>query len=322
MKLTSKLLFFLGLCLLIVSCEKNDEIPLEMGAIEQKMMTGEELTALSESGKSGPAFGTIQWVAAGTPIPANWLFQQYATIPGTSIPIIYVGGASFGAIVSIVPGQSLPNGWLYRQNANNPNIPVDIIYVGGASFGTIVSIAPGQSLPSGWVFQEYTSNPSQPIDIVFVNGGFDGDIVNPVAPGQILPSGWVYISQMSIKNISGNQRPATLKAGEQLLANQSVTSPSGNHTLVMQGDGNLVIYKSNGKAIWATATYGTLAARLVMQTDGNLVLYSSDFTMVFWHSQTYGNNGAELYLQDDGNLVIYKNGTPLWDSFSNPIQPI
>ena len=45
--------------------------------------------------------------------------------------------------------------------------------------------------------------------------------------------------------------------------------------LALQGDGNMVIYDSAGRAIWATMTVGigSTTRRLVMQYDGNVVLY-------------------------------------------------
>jgi hypothetical protein len=50
---------------------------------------------------------------------------------------------------------------------------------------------------------------------------------------------------------------------------------------------------------------------LVMQEDGNLVLYAAD-GVALWHTVTYGHPGSYLAMQDDGNLVVYEGGTPLW----------
>ena len=59
---------------------------------------------------------------------------------------------------------------------------------------------------------------------------------------------------------------------------------------------------------------GCRGQRLVMQGDGNLVLYSdSSETTPVWHTSSWGNSGGYLSLQDDGNLVVYSpNDTPLW----------
>ena len=100
-----------------------------------------------------------------------------------------------------------------------------------------------------------------------------------------------------------------------LTADQGITSANGRTTLVMQGDGNLVLYESTrtGRvAVWASATDGHHGSRAIMQGDGNLVVYDAADAPV-WDSGTSGNPGCALVLQDDGNLVIYApDGRPLW----------
>tara|TARA_Y100000389_G_C17127383_1_gene348494 strand:+ start:67 stop:558 length:492 start_codon:yes stop_codon:yes gene_type:complete len=87
--------------------------------------------------------------------------------------------------------------------------------------------------------------------------------------------------------------------------------------LVLQGDGNLVLYDANGTALWNTGTHGQGVApyKLVLQGDGNLVLYAANGT-VLWHTVTHGQGVApyRLVLQDDHNLVLYAAGGPIWSS--------
>ena len=107
-----------------------------------------------------------------------------------------------------------------------------------------------------------------------------------------------------------------LMPGESLYQGQSLTSLSGNHHLMMQSDGNLVIYNASGQAIWHTHTYGTDVNRLTMQTDGNLVLYTLS-NKAPWHTHTYNREGQGVYaiIQDDGNLVLYTaSNQAIWDS--------
>jgi len=101
-----------------------------------------------------------------------------------------------------------------------------------------------------------------------------------------------------------------LPAGTLLMPNQSVYSANGKYRVVMQGDGNFVMYRSDGVVRFASNKAGTYVA---MQTDGNLVEYLNGATPVWWTS-TQNHPGAYLAVQDDGNLVIYAaNGvTPLW----------
>ncbi len=51
--------------------------------------------------------------------------------------------------------------------------------------------------------------------------------------------------------------------------------------------------------------------KLVLQSDGNLVLYKN-YTPV-WDTKTNSSKPNKLVLQSDGNLVLYKNYTPVWD---------
>ncbi|MDF3291444.1 hypothetical protein [Streptomyces silvisoli] len=83
--------------------------------------------------------------------------------------------------------------------------------------------------------------------------------------------------------------------------------------LVMQSDGNLVMYrKRDGAAIWSSGTYGHPGAYAMMQKDGDLVVYRSgggpSTVGSLWASGTHGHPGAYAIMQDDGNLVIYKSG--------------
>jgi L,D-peptidoglycan transpeptidase YkuD (ErfK/YbiS/YcfS/YnhG family) len=115
----------------------------------------------------------------------------------------------------------------------------------------------------------------------------------------------------------------------------------------MQDDGNLVVYASNGRALWNTgpdrsastggnagstgnaATGDRMTAgqmlgsgqtirsangfyRLVMQSDGNAVTYAPPSRPI-WNTRTGHTPGARLVLQPDGNLVLYsRSNVPLW----------
>jgi LysM domain len=111
-----------------------------------------------------------------------------------------------------------------------------------------------------------------------------------------------------------------LRAGESLGIDQKLTSNNGKYTLIMQGDGNLVLYTESNTPVWATRTQGSGAVRASLQDDGNLVLYTKeverwlrrDAAHAVWASQTRGEN-VRLVLQDDRNLVVYtSDGRALW----------
>ena len=53
----------------------------------------------------------------------------------------------------------------------------------------------------------------------------------------------------------------------------------------MQGDGNLVVDSPGPTALWDSATAGNPAARLLVQDDGNVVIYRTDGTAA-WATNT------------------------------------
>ncbi|MFJ9100478.1 hypothetical protein ACIRJM_18595 [Streptomyces sp. NPDC102405] len=82
--------------------------------------------------------------------------------------------------------------------------------------------------------------------------------------------------------------------------------------MVMQGDGNLVVYNENNKATWASMVFGEgHTARF--QTDGNLCVYNGEDKPV-WATGTFGHPGAKLVLRKDGKVVIVDGGTVLWST--------
>ena len=110
--------------------------------------------------------------------------------------------------------------------------------------------------------------------------------------------------------------PDRLSINETLPAGSDLTSPNGQHRASMQTDGNFVISRRDGTPKWATGTDGRAIGDIVMQDDGNLVMYDANGPV--WASGTDQHPGAVLVLQDDGNLVIYApDGTPLWATGTN-----
>lgn len=101
-----------------------------------------------------------------------------------------------------------------------------------------------------------------------------------------------------------------LNPGETLSRGENLTSANGRYKLLIQKDGNLVLYGPRNQPLWSSNTQGRPVEKCVMQRDGNLVLYLRDGQPV-WASNTEGNLGSFLLLQNDGNLVVYR---PVWNS--------
>ncbi len=106
-----------------------------------------------------------------------------------------------------------------------------------------------------------------------------------------------------------------MSSGASLVSGDQIMSAPAQSVLVIDRDGSLTL-RSNLKTSWSISAGGGTGNRLVMQTDGNLVLYSASNTPL-WNTETQGNPGAWLALQTDGNLVLYSaSNTPLWASYT------
>lgn len=92
----------------------------------------------------------------------------------------------------------------------------------------------------------------------------------------------------------------------------ALVSPNGRYVAYLQAAGNFVLYDLTANAAVAythNTTIGTTV--LVMQTDGNLVLYQGSTALK--NTATTGRGAARVIMQDDGNLVVYNaSGSPLW----------
>jgi hypothetical protein len=115
---------------------------------------------------------------------------------------------------------------------------------------------------------------------------------------------------------TGPLGPARLNANQLLGVNQQLVSSNGKARMVMQTDGNLVLYRvADNRALWASGTYGKPMTQALMQTDGNFVGYNAGKTIAYWSSGTYGYPGASVVLGDDGDLqVVHPSGAVLWGS--------
>jgi len=108
-----------------------------------------------------------------------------------------------------------------------------------------------------------------------------------------------------------------LGAGQQLNAGQSITSPNGHAELTMLSNGNVVLYNmenSPNVVEWQTNTGGNPGAYIILQGDGNLVVYTSGGSPL-WDSATYNNTNPYMSLSNTGNLAVYTQaGSQLWQT--------
>ncbi len=122
------------------------------------------------------------------------------------------------------------------------------------------------------------------------------------------------------QDLSKSFLPASPGKNFYLGANQGIFSPSRNNFLIMQTDGNLVMYKSecigdpNCRVSDTGSIYPPGSYFLAVQEDGNVVIYQGTPSMIVkdvYKSDTAGPF-SDYYLaaQDDGNIVMYKGTGP------------
>jgi len=106
----------------------------------------------------------------------------------------------------------------------------------------------------------------------------------------------------------------TLYAGQSRGIDQPLRSKDGRYKLVLQQDGNLVVYTADGSVGWKSGTIGRAAARLLNQQDGNIVVVDAEGHPLCAFG-TSGRPDAYLVMQNDGHLVVYAPSFgAIWDS--------
>jgi len=100
---------------------------------------------------------------------------------------------------------------------------------------------------------------------------------------------------------------------------QRLSTANKNYNLILQPDGNLVLY-SPTRPIWATGTDGRQIAFLALQGDGNMVLYDTQQRPI-WYSGTAGHGPLRALVQPDGNFVLYNSlNSPRWNTGTSGAQ--
>lgn len=110
-----------------------------------------------------------------------------------------------------------------------------------------------------------------------------------------------------------------VRAGRTLGVGQKIRSASGNHYLVFQSDGNLVVYTAADQYVWGLQSVTDQYAQIEqvhLQTDGNLAAYGAGDAYI-WSALTRDPDAsAYLDLSPEGvlQLVSGNTGAVLWSS--------
>lgn len=129
----------------------------------------------------------------------------------------------------------------------------------------------------------------------------------------------LWCSNSNSSNIKGDvSRPV---AGEVTIGHSfgkgvKLFSPNRKYFLTFQNDGNLVLYKTDGKGFWSSETQNR-GHSAIFQNDGNLVVYDKA-NKAIWLSDSQNKNARALRVQDDGNLAMYDGGNAfVWSAFAD-----
>ena len=111
----------------------------------------------------------------------------------------------------------------------------------------------------------------------------------------------------------------SLEIGEKLFPKQFLMSQDRRWRAVYQDDGSFVIRDAEHWWRWGVHPVPSVApGHLIMQADGNVVAYDSN-GRPYWATNTWQSKGPNfrLIMQNDRNLVLYKDKTkPIWASNS------
>jgi len=239
---------------------------------------------------------------------STMLLTRAITVPGPS-PIGAVDKAqgSAGGFVGV-------GGWMLDPDVPTRSGQVHVSIDGPAGSGAR-TVAIGAALPRTDVARAHTA--------AGPNHGFNATItgLNPGTHTLyfygINVAGWgdnvmLGVKTATVPAMSGSVLPTN----GVLSPDNSLTSTDGRYRLTMQGaDGNLVErVTATNRVLWSSGTVGNKGARLVMQPDGNAVIYNAAGKAI-WSTKSNTGNGSSLALQTDANLVNRNSaGQAMWVS--------
>jgi hypothetical protein len=103
-----------------------------------------------------------------------------------------------------------------------------------------------------------------------------------------------------------------MRMGERMVGGETLYSADGLVHLQLTTTGDLVLARAS-RTIWASNTAGNPGAFLILQSDGNLVLYAADGRALF-NSHTWNHTGVVLSIQGDVFAAVMSGPTMLWAS--------
>lgn len=116
-----------------------------------------------------------------------------------------------------------------------------------------------------------------------------------------------------VSHIKRSSMPPTNEVvpGNYYEGSEIVRSNNGQYSLVYQGDGNLVLYNSSNKGLWASNTTkpsaGSGSYIAFSEFTGNILIVTATNAIYIDYGTTFSRQKCHFVLQDDGNFVVYNS---------------
>lgn len=105
-----------------------------------------------------------------------------------------------------------------------------------------------------------------------------------------------------------------IRKGQKIEEESPIFSPNKESKLILQKDGNLVLYGKE-RVLWASNTdnKGHAPRHLIFQTDGNVVIYDK-LNKPLWATNTCGKDSEKMVVDDDRVKLLSSSNQVLWAS--------
>ncbi|WP_448615632.1 zinc-dependent metalloprotease family protein [Modestobacter sp. URMC 112] len=247
-------------------------------AAERVALTATSATAVHTLAPAAAAGGTRAISLTGTDGTVYWLENRQAVGQDTWLTSPYDDTPAFDT------------GVLLRRGAEQPD--------------TSLLLDGTPSPPSGWDDDIRVALPvGTPVPVAGGDFTVTVQAVDGSATVRVVTRAGAYSADAAVE----------LLPDQQLAAGQSLISRDRRYRAAAQADGNLVVYSSDGRVLWASGRHAP-GARLVLQRDGNLVSLATDGRRI-WESRTAGRGAVRLVMQDNGDLVLWRaDGVAVWST--------
>ena len=317
-----------------------------VGGAAHGVAKGVAFTAVKVLNCSGS--GSFAGVAAGI----DWVTGNHAA-GAPAVANMSLGGAGSDATTENAVRNSIADGVVYAIASGNSNSDacnftparvLEAITVNASTrtdarasfsnYGTCTDIfAPGEGITSAWNTSDTATNTISGTSMATPHVAGGAALIlgaNPALnPQQVANTMYSNATANKITNpgagspnrllfVGGSEPPPPandhLVRGQGLQPGQFLRSQNGAYTLIMQGDGNLVLYTASGQPLWHTNTWGRPGAYAIFQGDGNFVVYQGSTPL--FHTSTHGTAASIFVVQNDSNIVIYgPTGQVFWHRF-------